>query len=94
MKRLDPTDLKPCSHMRTLVSARVDNKLSGLAGWYTDHHIKGCAQCQASIPFLTSLKERLLELESDGSDDRLQATRMESIEQNLQKIDAGDEGTA
>ncbi len=89
MKKFDPTDLKPCPHMRTLVSAHVDGNLTGIAEWYTKSHIKGCAQCSAALPFLISLKERLVELnvvnhtESSLSDERLSA-----IEADLLKIDA------
>lgn len=61
-------DLKPCPHMRTLVSAWVDGRLTGLAKWYTDWHIKHCPQCQSSLPFLRSLHERMRELSERGAD--------------------------
>jgi hypothetical protein len=85
MKKLDPTDLKPCPHMRSLVSAKVDGHLHGLAAWYTDFHVAGCKQCQASIPFLTSLKERLAALNRDVKD-IADATR-ETIHRELEKVD-------
>ena len=31
MKKPDPSDLKPCPHMRTLVSAWIDGRVTGLA---------------------------------------------------------------
>jgi len=62
MHKQDPNNLKPCWHMQTLVSAWVDGKLSGLTRWYTEQHIKGCPQCQSSLPFLRDLRFRLSSL--------------------------------
>lgn len=64
--KIDLEDLKPCAHMRTLVSAWTDGTLRGLPRWYTEAHIKGCPQCQASLPFLRSLKARVGELAEAG----------------------------
>ena len=64
--KIDPEDLKPCAHMRTLVSAWTDGTLRGLPRWYTEAHLKGCPQCQASLPFLRSLKARVGELADAG----------------------------
>jgi hypothetical protein len=88
MKKFDASDLKPCPHMRGLVSAKVDGNLHGIAAWYTDLHISGCNQCQASIPFLTSLKDRLSELEAEG-DKTLADDRKARVEAELIKIDSG-----
>lgn len=63
---IDSDDLKPCAHMRTLVSAWTDGTLRGLPRWFTEAHIKGCPQCQASLPFLRSLKARFGELAEAG----------------------------
>lgn len=65
--KVNPDNLKPCAHMQTLVSAWLDGHLSGLARWYTARHVRGCAQCQASLPFLRGLRARLLALPGDGS---------------------------
>lgn len=64
--KIDLEDLKPCAHMRTLVSAWTDGTLRGLPRWYTEAHIKGCPQCQASLPFLRSLKARFGEMAEAG----------------------------
>jgi anti-sigma factor RsiW len=61
-KKVDESNVKPCSHMETLVSAHVDGKLSGVQKWYTETHIAGCKQCQASVPFLQALRSRTLML--------------------------------
>ena len=66
LHKIDPTDLKPCRHMRTLVSAWMDGRLTGPARWYTEWHLRGCPQCQASLPFLRSLHARLLALPADA----------------------------
>jgi hypothetical protein len=88
MKKLDPNDLKPCSHMRGLVSAHIDGKLGGVADWYTRFHIKGCAQCSASIPFLVSLKSRLSSLDTEIEEDALGSDRHAAIDAELAKIDS------
>lgn len=50
---------KPCPHMRGLVSALADNALSGLARWYTVHHVAGCPQCRSALTYFQMLKHRL-----------------------------------
>ena len=93
----DPQNLKPCSHMETLVSAHADGELTGLAKLYTEAHIKGCPQCQSSLPFLQSLKERLNVLEprepespDDTSACRLAPERWEQVEQSWALAEAGE----
>jgi hypothetical protein len=87
MKKFDPTDLKPCPHMRGLVSAHVDGNLHGIAEWYTDLHIKGCPQCQASIPFLKSLKDRLSDLDVTGNDEAVDEVQRKAVDEELVKAD-------
>lgn len=79
MLKLDPTDLKPCRHMQTLVSAWVDGKLTGLARWYTEKHVQGCPQCQSSLPFLRSLHFRLSGLGKAQTPERLSEKRWEAV---------------
>lgn len=68
--KVDPDNVKPCAHMQALVSAWLDGHLSGLARWYTTRHVHGCAQCQASLPFLRGLRARLLALpDADNAPD-------------------------
>ena len=43
MFKHDPTDTKPCPHMRHWVSALADGALTGLARWYTERHVGHCA---------------------------------------------------
>ena len=59
MFRNDPNDDKPCWHMRSLVSALADGALSGLARWYTVHHVAGCPKCGHGFAYFQALKSRL-----------------------------------
>jgi len=71
--------------METLVSAHVDHQLSGISEWYTKNHIKGCAQCQASLPFLGSLKDRLATLDDSVEVQPLSDERLIQIEAEIKK---------
>ena len=59
MFKHDPQSDKPCPHMRSLVSALADDALSGLARWYTKHHVAGCPQCRNALTYYQALKTRL-----------------------------------
>ena len=78
--KLDPNNVKPCSHMETLVSAWVDGKLTGIARWYTALHVKGCPQCQSSLPFLQTLHFRLSALAQSPAAEKLSDTRWQAVE--------------
>ncbi|HEX5323563.1 MAG TPA: zf-HC2 domain-containing protein [Capsulimonadaceae bacterium] len=96
LHKIDPNNLKPCFHMRTLVSAWVDGKLTGIAKWYTEWHIKHCPQCQCSLPFLRGLHDRLQSLATqprgeDEAESQLSEPRWSHIEEGWDKVDAGGE---
>ena len=79
--KLDPSNVKPCRHMQTLVSAWVDGKLTGLARWYTERHVKDCPQCQSSLPFLRTLHFRLSALGKDaGPEKTLSEQQWQAVE--------------
>ncbi len=59
MFRHDPTDTKPCPHMRLLVSALADGALRGIARWYTQKHIDGCPQCRKGLATIRDVRGRL-----------------------------------
>ncbi len=65
LHRHDPDDLKPCPHMENLVSAWVDDKLTGLMLWYTRWHVGQCSKCTPAVPVLRALRARLRGL-TDG----------------------------
>ncbi len=62
MHRHEPDDLKPCSHMQSLASAWVDDKLAGPPLWYTRWHVAHCPRCTAAVPVLHALRDRLRRL--------------------------------
>lgn len=66
--------------MQTLVSAWVDGRLTGLARWYTETHLKDCPQCQASVPFLKSLHFRLSDLGQKPAQDTLTEPQWQAVE--------------
>jgi hypothetical protein len=80
MHKLDPNNVKPCRHMESLVSAWVDGKLTGIARWYTELHVKGCPQCQSSLPFLRTLNFRLSALAQKPVPEKLSDARWQAVE--------------
>src|SRR5450432_1706393 len=94
-KKVDESNVKPCSHMETLVSAYVDHKLRGVQKWYTEAHLKDCKQCQASVPFLHALRSRTLALGAEsisdeaGQECHLAQDRWEKIEKEWDTADSG-----
>jgi hypothetical protein len=63
--------------METLVSGYIDGNLTGVQKWYTESHIKGCKQCQASIPFLQALRARTLTLGVEQAQPELQERKLD-----------------
>lgn len=75
--------------MRSLVSAWLDGKLTGVLRWYTEWHMAHCPQCAASIPFFRSLQGRLRILYSPGdADEGLSADRWASIASAFEAVEA------
>ena len=54
--------MTPCWHMKALLAARSDRRLSGLVLRYLELHLSQCAQCRAALASLITLRERLLAL--------------------------------
>lgn len=89
MHKLDPANVKPCRHMETLVSAWVDGTLTGIARWYTELHVKGCPQCQSSLPFLRTLHFRLSALGQTPIPEKLSDPRWQAVEAAWTQSEAG-----
>lgn len=84
----DPTDTKPCLHMRYLVSALADGALSGVAKWYTAQHIASCPQCQKGLATIKALRDRLRAIhEEDGEYVQLSSERWAALEAAWQQGD-------
>ena len=86
MLKHDPNDWKPCWHMRTLMSAWVDGALSGLARWYLERHVTGCARCRAALPILRGLHDRLHGM-GDAPDVALSTERWAAVEAAWERAD-------
>ena len=57
--------MSPCWHMRALLAARADQRLSGLLRNYVEFHLSQCTQCRAALASLLTLRERLLALRQE-----------------------------
>ena len=51
--------MKPCPHMKTLLSALADGSLTGLAHWYAAHHAQRCPGCSQALSDLQTVRERI-----------------------------------
>jgi hypothetical protein len=88
MHKHDPTNLKPCKHMETLVSAMVDGRLSGFYLWFTKVHVKGCTQCSTSLPFLGKLKARVEALAQHDHMGEMPTERWSVVEKKWDEAEA------
>ncbi len=85
----NPHDLKPCPHMRILVSSWLDGALAGFALWYTEFHIAHCPQCRSSLPFLRTLHSRLAQMGANSPEAALAPERWEQVEAAWRAADPG-----
>ena len=86
----DLNPVKPCSHMRGLISRLADGSLSGILLWYTRSHVSGCAHCGPAHGALTSLRGRLSRLHEPAElETRLSEERRAALEATLDTIDQG-----
>ena len=67
---------KPCSHMRSLLSALSDGKLSGVARWYTEQHTARCEHCKPAFASLMVLKERIRVYGIEPTDEEVAAEKL------------------
>jgi len=51
-----PAELHPCEHMVTLVSRCSDDTLKGPAKWYTEFHVRTCANCREALRGLRAMR--------------------------------------
>ena len=74
--------IKPCWHMKTVISALVDNKVTGLLKQYATWHISHCPRCQAALDALRAMHGRLLTLAAkpDGGSTALSDERKSRLE--------------
>lgn len=65
--------------MKALLTARADQRLSGLVKSYVELHLSQCAQCRAALESLIALRERLIALRSAPAD-ALSPDRQEHVQ--------------
>ena len=71
--------------MRALLTARADQRLSGLIKSYVELHLSQCAQCRAALESLLALRERLIALRNTPSTP-LSPERQEQINATLSEL--------
>jgi predicted anti-sigma-YlaC factor YlaD len=54
--------------MKALLTARADQRLSGLVKRYVELHLSQCNQCRAALEALLVLRERLIALRNAPSE--------------------------
>lgn len=86
-------DLKPCPHMRVLISAWIDGALSELARWYTTWHLAHCPRCQAAAAALRAMRDRLRALSARPHSDQmgvwgLAPERWQAVEEGWKQTDS------
>jgi anti-sigma factor RsiW len=86
MFKHDPTDTKPCLHMRHWVSALADGALTGFARWYTERHVGNCPQCRKGLATILSVRDRLRAL-IPGQTTSLSQERWNAIEAAWEQAD-------
>ncbi len=67
--------------MKALLTARADQRLSGLIKSYVELHLAQCAQCRAALESLLALRERLIALRNaPASTGTLSPDRQERVQ--------------
>lgn len=54
-----PTPIRPCFHMKMLLSASCDQALNQAWQWFTDLHVRFCPRCAEALVALHELQQRL-----------------------------------
>ncbi|BDI32935.1 hypothetical protein CCAX7_49860 [Capsulimonas corticalis] len=54
--------IKPCWHMKSLISGLVDGSVTGMVQKYALWHLAHCPRCQAALDALKQVSERLRRL--------------------------------
>jgi predicted anti-sigma-YlaC factor YlaD len=72
--------MTPCWHMKALLAARCDQRLSGLLLRYVELHLSQCNQCRAALAALIAMRQRLLALRDAPMVERLSPDRAAQLE--------------
>ena len=80
--------MRPCPHMKTLLSALADGSLTGLARWYAENHARRCPGCGSALGGLRTIRERIRTLGvPTGESLRLSGEHWEAIEAAWEQVD-------
>lgn len=81
-------ELKPCPHMKTLLSALIDGSLTGVARWYTQNHAKRCPGCSSALGDLETVRDRIRTLGvPSGESLRLSGEHWSRLEAAWEEVD-------
>lgn len=82
-------NIKPCPHMKTIISSLVDGAVTGIVKRYGLWHIGHCPRCQAALQALRDLHARLAALAAKPTDrpDTLSADRRSNLEAAWDRLD-------
>ena len=78
--------------MQTLVSAWLDDALSGVLRWYTAWHVAHCPRCTDAVPVLRALQTRLRRIAGLPPDPVLAPERRAAVEAAWQQVDQPSSG--
>lgn len=80
--------MRPCPHMKTLLSALADDSLTGIARWFARNHTRGCPRCAQTLASIKTLRERVRTLGVPERETlRLPEDRWATIEAAWQETD-------
>ena len=74
--------LTPCWHMKALLTAKADERLSGLLQHYLNIHLSQCPQCRATLLALEEVRKHLRALRNGSEEEiaTLSTERQQQIE--------------
>lgn len=83
--------IKPCPHMKILLSALADDTLTGVMRWFTEQHARGCTRCGSAVVHLRELRTQLRTLNTSSpiaGELRLSEERLTAVEVAWNRIDS------
>jgi hypothetical protein len=86
--------VKPCSHMKLLLSSLADGTLTGMVRWFAEQHARGCEHCGQTLENLLILRSRLRAINSFPKKEdslALTAERRAALEATWKEMDERSE---
>lgn len=85
--------VKPCAHMKVLISSLADGTLTGMVRWFAEQHANGCEHCGQTLENLVVLRSRLRAINAFPKKEEtltLTVERRTSLEAAWQAMDEGN----